>query len=322
MLRTLCFVAYHLLLMLTILALQGCASFAGKEDDAGIPWAKPKTPPAEEITSDGTPVDPNAALAKGLNLERAGQYDKAREVYEKLLMTQPEAPDVLHRLAVIADKQRRHVEAQTLYTRVIQQRPQSGELFNDLGYSFYLSGQLPKAEQALAKAVQLESENARYRNNLGMVMGQQGRMQEAFEQFSRAGSEADAHYNVAFIYASQNKAEEAKACFLRALSCDPTHSKASKALEAFKRFEQNDGMALEEEFTADGRRLVPYMETDDGTPDVTAMANFGIHHQVDSVLPGKHNIPQNRDAGSATRELGDNARVERSMASTRESEKP
>lgn len=298
MLRSFCFVAYHLLLALTILALQGCASFGQKDDPDGIPWAKPQTLPSEEITADGTPVDPNAALAKGMNLERSGQYDKARSVYEKLLATSPESPEILHRLAVIADKQRRHGEAQALYTRVIQQSPQNGELFNDLGYSFYLSGELLKAEQALAKAVQLDPQNPRYRNNLGMVMGQQGRIQEAFEQFCRVGSEADAHYNVAFIYASQNKTDDAKACFLRALACDPTHSKASKALESFKRYEQNDGMALDEEYTADGRRLVPYMETDDGTPDVTAMANFGINHQVDSVMPGKHNLAQNKPAAT------------------------
>jgi hypothetical protein len=51
------------------------------------------------------------------------------------------------------------------------------------------------------------------------------------------------------------------------------------------------------------------------------MNNFGIQHDVDSVLPG-HNIPQNRNAGGATRELMDSSRVERSMASSRASETP
>lgn len=320
MTRALCFVAYHLLLCALILALQGCASFAkNSKGDGGMamPWQKNK-PGVDEIGSDGVPTNTGAAMVKGLNFERSGQYDKAREVYEKMLAETPNSPEVLHRLAVVADKQRRHPEAQALYTMVIQSDPTNAELFNDLGYSFYLSGQLPKAESAMSKAVQMAPDNARFRNNLGMVMGQQGRVQEAFDQFSKAGSEADAHYNVAFLYASQDKVEEAKACFLRALSCDPTHAKASKALESFKRYEQNDGEMIDEEYTADGRRLVPYIETVDGQPDVTAMTNFGIHHQVDSVMPGKHNIPGNREAGQATRQMMDSSRGDNNMASTRQ----
>lgn len=319
MTRTLCFFAYHLLLVTLVMALQGCASFS-KEGANGnslaMPWQKPKADTAE-VGLDGMPKSSGAALVKGLNYERTGQYDKAREVYEKLLTDKSNDPEVLHRLAVVADKQRRHPEAQALYTLVIQSQPQNGELFNDLGYSFFLSGQLAKAESAMAKAVQFSPENPRFRNNLGMVMGHQGRIQEAFDQFSKAGSEADAHYNVAFLYASQNKVDEAKACFLRALACDPAHTKASKALESFKRFEQNDGAVIDEEYTADGRRLVPYIETAEGQPDVTAMTNFGIHHQVDSVMPGKHNLANNREAGQATRQMMDSSRSDANMASTR-----
>lgn len=306
MTRSFCFLAYHLLLVMLVVALQGCASFSKKGGGMTMPWQKPTE---EESLASAAPTTPGGAMVKGLSFERSGQYDKAREVYEKMLAESPQNPEVLHRLAVVADKQRRHPEAQALYSMVIQDQPRNAELFNDLGYSFYLCGQLAKAESAMAKAVQLAPENPRYRNNLGMVVGQQGRLQEAFEQFSKAGSEADAHYNVAFLYASQDKVDEAKACFLRALACDPTHAKASKALESFQRFESNGGISVDEEYTADGRRLVPYIETPDGQPDVNAMTNFGIHRQVDSVMPGKHNIPANRDAGQATRELKDSGTV-------------
>jgi Tfp pilus assembly protein PilF len=308
MIRALLFFAYHLVLLGLIVALQGCSSF--RNGNAALPWQKSKT---EDVAAAAESVG-NASIAKGINCERSGQFDKAREIYEKMLAEDPQSAEALHRLAVVADKQRRHPEAQALYTQVIQRQPKNAEVFNDLGYSFYLSGQLPKAESALAKAVQMEPDNARFRNNLGMVMGQQGRVQDAFDQFSRAGSEADAHYNVAFIYASQNKAEEAKACFLRALAVDPTHSKASKALEAFKRYEQNGGMALDEDSTADGRRLIPYVEDADGNPDVAAMSNFDINHHIDSVMPGKHNLAQNRSAGQANSSAIDSARAERNTS--------
>lgn len=288
--RSLLFTLYHLLLVTLILAAQaGCTSMLrhGKGSLADDPLLASSR--SESLT---------AAIAKGLNYERSGQYDKARDAYEQALRDYPGEVEPLHRLAVLADKQRRHDEAQALYTRSIQMQPRNGELFNDLGYSFYLSGQLAKAESALVKAVSLEPTNPRYRNNLGMVIGQQGRLQEAFEQFATAGSEADAHYNMAFIHASRNQIEEAKACFLRALAVDPAHSKASKALESFRRFEQNGGQLVDEDYTVDGRPLVPYIETENGTPDIAAMTNFGIQHQVDSVLPNKHNFAQNRTSAA------------------------
>lgn len=315
--RSFTFVIYHLLLLAGVVLVLGCTESTAH---AAFPWQKNKAPGKDEVvTPDGKSSDTLAAgLAKGLAQERTGQYDKARDIYEGLLKQYPDRAEPLHRLAVVADKQRRHPEAQTLYMQAIKMQPRNGELFNDLGYSFYLAGFLPKAESALAKAVQIEPENGRYRNNLGMVMGQQGRIQDAFKQFAAAGSEADAHFNVAFIYASQGQVNEAKTCFQRALACDPTHEKASKALDSFSRYEENEGLAIDDQYTADGRRWIPYLETADGHPDVAAMTNFGIAHSMDSALPpGTHNIPGNREAGMATRSQGDSTRVEKSMASSR-----
>ena len=211
---------------------------------------------------------------------------------------EPDQVEPLHRLAVVADKQRRHRDAQNLYLEALQIEPRNAELMNDLGYSFYLAGQLSKAEGALAKATQLDPQSPRFRNNLGMVIGMQGRMQEAFEQFAQAGSQADAHYNVAFLYSCQNKVADAKLCFQRALLQDPAHEKARKALDSFQHFERNGGLPTEAEFTADGRRWIPYQETPDGQPNLDAMTDFGISRQVDSVFPAAHKVAQKPTTGS------------------------
>ena len=305
LLRSLWFAAYHLLLALLAICLQaGCTSFAPQSGSSKLPWGAKSDAP-------GGPESLASLLAKGMNFERSGQYDKAREVYEPLIGKYPESTEPVHRLAVLADKQKRHDEAQALYTHAIKMRPADAELFNDLGYSFYLSGQLAKAESAMAKAIQLEPGNPRFHNNYGMILGQTGRLEAAFEEFLRVGSEADAHYYTAFIYASQNKIDDAMLCFRRALASDPTHGKSSKALESFKRFEQNGEQMIDEEYAADGRRLVPYIEDGNGNPDVNAMTDFGINRQVDSALPaGTHNISSNRTAGQSTRMLHNAARSE------------
>jgi Flp pilus assembly protein TadD len=279
------------LLLTVLLATAGCAN---------VPW-KPAS--GQSLANDPllAPTSDHEAqavtLVKGMNFERSGQLDKAREAYEKVRKEEPHQVEPLHRLAVVADKQRRHQHAQSLYLEAIQIEPRNAELFNDLGYSFYLDGQLAKAESALAKATQLDPQSARFRNNLGMVIGRQGRMQEAFEQFAQAGSQADAHYNVAFLYSCQNKVEDAKLCFQRALLQDPAHEKARKALDSFQHFERNGGLT-EEEYTADGRRWILYQETADGQPNLDAMADFGISRHVDSVLPGAHQVAQKSATGT------------------------
>src|SRR4029453_1209563 len=100
-----------------------------------------------------------------------------------------------------------------------------------------LQGQLAKAESALGKAAKFEPGNNRYWNNLGLVLGHQGRYEQALDCFRKSGSEADAQYNLAFIYATQERVDEAKRSFQKALAIDPTHRRAREALTSFEEYE-------------------------------------------------------------------------------------
>ena len=202
-------------------------------------------------------------LSKARGQESSGKYDAARRVYKKLIAEFPNQYEPYHRLAVVADKQRRHDEAQALYAQAIRIEPKNAELFNDLGYSYYLDGELGKSERAILKAVSLEPTNSRFRNNLGLVIGQQGRFSNAFTQFSTAGSKADAHFNMAFLFASNGEYEQAKRSLRLAVAFDPRHEAALKALESFERYESDpDAITEVGEFVKNGIRWVPYVEGD------------------------------------------------------------
>ena len=247
-------------------------------------------------------------LANGRNLERAGKWEKAREVYEKLIKEYPGEAGPYHRLGVVADQQKRHTEAQRLLSEAIRLAPQDAEMFNDLGYCFYLQGKLPKAESALLKAVHLAPDEGRFRNNLGLVLGHQQRYDEAFRQFAAAGSEADAFYNLAFIHASQRQDQQAMHCFELALASDPSHEAARTALDSFRR---HDGPAAAEELlaAASGVRYVPFQENGD-----SGVLQAGHTSQISSGAPSL------REARAATRELHSHARdmLDRNMSSARE----
>jgi len=94
-----------------------------------------------------------------------------------------------------------------------------------------------------------------------------GRHQEALEDFRKAGSEADAQYNLAFVYAAQNREDQAKVCFQTALVSDPAHRRSREALASFEQYDRLPPHLREiEDDVADSRvRYVPYVEGSDPT---------------------------------------------------------
>lgn len=219
-------------------------------------------------------------LAKAHNAESADRLEQAREIYEQMIRDYPDRAEPYHRLGLVADRQRRHREARALYEQALILKPLDAEILNDLGYCFYLHGQLDKAESALAKAIAIQPSESRFRNNYGLVLGHQGRLEEALESFRRAGSEADAQYNLAFVLATNDKVEAAKECFRLALIADPNFTKAREALESFERFDRMPEEVREEIHLADdGREWVPYVEgasNAGGASPPSSPANAGL----------------------------------------------
>jgi tetratricopeptide (TPR) repeat protein len=256
--------------------------------------AAAQTPASERQSVGAEGADVSQILARGRALERSRHYDKAYKAYKTALAQHPGNTLLLHRLGIVADGQKKHAEAEQFFLTALQDQPRNAELLGDLGYCYYLQGKLDKAASALSKAVTLDPAHSRHRNNLGLVLGLQRDYDGAFDQFSAAGSEADAYYNMAFIFAAQDLPEEAVGCFQEALVIDPAHEWAQHALAAFTQYEQ----ALTDEggperAVASGVRYVPYIET----------AESG--HGDGEVQPAaaSESIPASRHAGRATRTL-------------------
>ena len=253
--------------------------------------------------SDQEPVA--LALLRGRNFERSGDYDKARQLYEELGSKHPDDPRVAHRLGVVADFQRRHAEAEHFFQTALRSDPRNAELLGDLGYCYFLQGQLNKAESALTKATLLEPANKRNRNNLGLILGHLGRHEEALAHFKLATSEADAYYNLAFIFAAQEHVDEAKECFQMALNADPTHRPSREALASFAEYEQLPEHMRDLDTLADGEvRWVPFVEGGAGESEVAQAGGATV---------------TSRDASRVTRALHQESRgmLNRNMQSQR-----
>jgi tetratricopeptide (TPR) repeat protein len=237
------------------------ATIKASEEDPSKSTSTRSTGKSTKSSADDSQIALDILRARGL--ENTGDYAKSRKIYETLRKTHPDNLEVIHRLGVVADAQRRHGEAEGMFLYVLTREPQNAEVLSDLGYCYYLQGQLTKAESALLKATAIEPENELYHNNLGLVVGQQGRYDDALEHFQRGGTKADAYFNLAFVYASRDEADKAKECFVMALSEDPTHANAREALRSFEEFERMPEHLREADDVelANGRvRYVPYFE--------------------------------------------------------------
>ena len=232
-------------------------------------------------------------LTQGRNLEKVGKYEEARKVYEKLIVAHSDRFEPYHRLGVVADRQKRYREAQALYAQAIRREPRDPDLFNDLGYSLFLQGKLEKAESAMLKAVSLSPSDARYRNNLGMVLAHLERYEEALAEFRRAGSDADAYYNLAFVLTAKNRVKDATDCFRLALAADPGHEPSRRALGSFEGYEEPpDALVDSGPIVENGVRWVPYSEDGESALGVRQTALESSSYNTGRLAPSMRNSTQ------------------------------
>ncbi len=197
----------------------GCASFSPQ-----LPWKK--TPDANATAVDN--FESPLSLAR-LN-ERHGQVESARLVYEAVLRNDPQNALAHHRLGVIAAQRRRFTQAEEHFQRALSAGEPTAELLADAGYLAYLQDQLDEAEVKLRQALEVSPTNQTARTNLALVLGEQGRFEECLNEFRRAGDEAQAHANLAYVYATLGELDLAENEYHRALALNPKLLPAADAL--------------------------------------------------------------------------------------------
>jgi len=135
----------------------------------------------------------------GRALAEAGDYEQALDVLGRA--HSPDQPDwhVLSAQGAVLDQMGRHAEAQRYYQTALKIVPDEPTVLSNLGLSYALSKDLPNAEATLRRALAARPVDPRVRQNLALVVGLQGRFQEA-EQIAGADLPAEeAASNVAYL---------------------------------------------------------------------------------------------------------------------------
>ena len=145
------------------------------------------------------PKDRDVLSAYGKALAAAGQLPKALETVRRAQT--PDHPDwrLYSAEGAILDQIGRTAEARDRYRKALDIQPGEPSVLSNLGLSYLLANDLKSAEETLRKAVGLPGADSRVRQNLALVVGLQGRFEEAETIAAGELSPEAAAANVAYL---------------------------------------------------------------------------------------------------------------------------
>lgn len=144
-------------------------------------------------------TDKDVLAAYGKALAGAGEFPTALDAIQRA--QDPTQPDwrLISAEGAIYDQTGRPDQARERYQRALQIRPGEPSILSNLAMSHMLQNDLPAAEQYLRQAVNHPAADSRVRQNLALVVGLQGRFEEAENIAKRELSPEQAAANVRYL---------------------------------------------------------------------------------------------------------------------------
>ena len=180
-----------------------------------------------------------------LEAHRAGNLDKARELYERVLQTQSKHVDALSLLGTVFFQSGRLQEAVTHLQRTIALQADHPVAHANLGLTYHDLGELDAAERHYREARRLDPNSVQVASNLACLLRERGRQDAAEAAFgqllARHPDYAPGHYNLGLLRREQGDLQAAAACYRRALELDPRYAEAHYNLgNVLRELEQYD----------------------------------------------------------------------------------
>lgn len=166
------------------------------------------------------------ALDLAMEHHRSGRLAEAEHIYRQLIQCQPNNPDPIHLLGLVAYHARHYAPARELIERAIAMNPNIARYHNNLGTILIDLGEHDRALAAYAEALRLEPGTAGPWYNIGVVRTQQSKWPLAVEAY-RNSLKLDPDYpacalNLGTALAASGQIEAAIALYRAELLRRPT----------------------------------------------------------------------------------------------------
>lgn len=165
----------------------------------------------------------NQALRQGLEAERAGNANSAKEFYSQVLATEPQNTMALQRLGIIAATSGNDAETIKYLEQSFKQNPDDADTLLALGTAMVRQSKPDLAISMLSRAVALDNKNAGAVRAYGMALLSAGWRDAAESQLKRAvtlqPNDGDAAYNLAVLMATSQppRIDEARQWYQKAI---------------------------------------------------------------------------------------------------------
>jgi len=166
------------------------------------------------------------AFAIAIQHFQGGRLQAAEQIYRQILAVEPNHPDALHFLGMIASRAGKHRLAVEYIEHAIKVYGSAPFFHNNLGEAYRALGRLSEAVASYRRAIELEPDFVDAHYNLGNALKDQELDGEAVASYRRAlalrPDHAETHNNLGVVFRKQGKLDEAVACYRRALELNPT----------------------------------------------------------------------------------------------------
>ena len=170
------------------------------------------------------PVD----LSEALEEHRRGNLERAARVYEAALAEDPDHPDALYLLGVVAIQQGDPQQAVHLIGRAAALRPADAVIHANLAEAYRALGDNDRTIDCYRTALRLDPNHPDMHSNLALALVSRGDLEAAIGHYREAiqlkPDFAAAHHGLGKVLQTLGRLEEAKDCFLEAVRLMPGHA--------------------------------------------------------------------------------------------------
>ncbi|MEN6630186.1 MAG: tetratricopeptide repeat protein, partial [Sulfuricella sp.] len=186
--------------------------------------------PCENTLPVAKMFDAPQALKTALAHHQAGRLLQAEKIYWQILQTEPNHPEALHLLGVLAHQAGQNEIAADLINKAIQTDLKNSKFHDHLGTVYQALNRLDEAVACHQQALALKPDEAETHYNLGNTYNNLGKPDEAAACYQKAlglnPDYAEAYNNLGNTFRSQGKLDEAIVSFRGALAINPNYADA------------------------------------------------------------------------------------------------